>query len=286
MSLNVILFPGQGSQFQGMGAELFQEFPETVAIANNVLGYDIAEICLNNPNNLLNQTNHTQPALFLVNYLTYQKYLKTNPAKPSYFLGHSLGEFNALNAAGVFDFETGLRIVQKRGELMLSINGTGMAAILGSELEDLKTLLETNFPTLDIANINTQTQIVISGPLDVLDTAADFIEEEGLGYIPLKVSGAFHSRYMTPIKTNFKTYIEGMAINTCQTPVVSNYTATLYPEDSNGILANMVNQIDGSVKWLQSIEFVLSKSECTFTEVGPGEVLTNVLKKIKSNLVS
>ena len=125
MPLNIILFPGQGSQFQGMGADLFKEFPETVAMANDVLGYDVAELCKSNPDNLLNQTNYTQPALFLVNYLTYQNYLKSNTV-PDYFLGHSLGEFNALNAAGVFDFETGLRIVQKRGELMLSINVLGV----------------------------------------------------------------------------------------------------------------------------------------------------------------
>jgi len=285
MSINVILFPGQGSQFQGMGADLFQEFPETVAIANSVLGYTIDELCLNNTDNLLNQTNYTQPALYLVNYLTYQKYLKTNKT-PNYFLGHSLGEFNALNAAGVFDFETGLRIVQKRGELMLSINGTGMAAVLGSDYESLKAILDGNFPELDIANINTHSQIVISGPLELLENAADFIEDEGLGYIPLKVSGAFHSRYMTPVKESFKKYIESMTLEKCQVPVISNYTATLYPSDTAGILKNMVNQIDSPVKWLQSMEYVLSKGECNFTEVGPGEVLTNVLKKIKSNVVS
>ncbi len=284
MALNVILFPGQGSQSQGMGAELFKEFPETVAIANKVLGFDIAELCLNNTDNLLNQTNYTQPALFLVNYLTYQKYLKTNNP-PDYLLGHSLGEFNALNAAGVFDFETGLRIVQKRGELMLSVNGTGMAAVLGSDYESLKAILDSNFPELDIANINTHSQIVISGPLDLLDNAADFIEDEGLGYIPLKVSGAFHSRYMTPVKDSFKKYVEVMKLNPCSVPVISNYTSNVYPSDTSGILTNMVNQIDSPVKWLQSIEFIIAKGECHFTEVGPGEVLTNVLKKIKSNIV-
>ena len=185
----------------------------------------------------------------------------------------------------MFDFETGLRIVQKRGELMLSINGTGMAAVLGSDYESLKAILDSNFPELDIANINTYSQIVISGPLDLLDTAADFIEDEGLGYIPLKVSGAFHSRYMTPVKDSFKTYVETMKLNACSTPVVSNYTADLYPSAMSGVLTNMVNQIDSPVKWLQSIEFVMTKGECDFKEVGPGEVLTNVLKKIKSNIV-
>ena len=169
---------------------------------------------------------------------------------------------------------------------MLSINGTGMAAVLGSDYESLKAILDGNFPELDIANINTHSQIVISGPLELLENAADFIEDEGLGYIPLKVSGAFHSRYMTPVKESFKKYIETMTLEKCQVPVISNYTATLYPSDTAGILKNMVNQIDSPVKWLQSMEYVLSKGECNFTEVGPGEVLTNVLKKIKSNVVS
>ena len=119
-----------------------------------------------------------------------------------------------------------------------------------------------------------------------LDNAADFIEDEGLGYVPLKVSGAFHSRYMTPVKESFKKYIETMTLNLCQVPVISNYTATLYPSDTAGILKNMANQIDSPVKWLQSIEYILSQGECHITEVGPGEVLTNVLKKIKSNVVS
>jgi malonyl CoA-acyl carrier protein transacylase len=280
MLKNVIMFPGQGSQFQGMGEDLFKEFPHIVEAASRVLGYDVKELCLNNTENLLNQTNYTQPALFLTNYLTYQNYLKSNPA-PAYFLGHSLGEFNALNAAGVFDFETGLRIVQKRGELMLSIEGTGMAAIIGAEYKELKEILAIHFSDIDIANVNTGSQMVISGALNSLEKSADFFEEEGLVYIPLKVSGAFHSRHMTSVKESFKNFIESTKLNSCKIPVISNYTAAPYPDDINGILKNMVNQIDNKVKWLQSIEYVLYQGDYNFMEMGPGEVLSNILKKIK-----
>lgn len=280
MSIKIIMFPGQGSQFKGMGEDLFKEFPEAVQAASRALGYDIVELCLRDPENKLNQTSYTQPALFFVNYLTYQKYLQTNVA-PDYFIGHSLGEFNALNAAGVFNFETGLKIVQKRGELMFSITGTSMAAIVGTDYKEIKEILKNNFPDIDIANINTASQIVISGQTESLNKAADFFEDEGLVYIPLKVSGAFHSRYMTPVKDQFQAFIETMALDACATPVISNYTATVYPAERADIIKNMVNQINSPVKWLQSVEYLLYQGECDFVEVGAGEVLTSLIKKIK-----
>lgn len=285
MSKKVVLFSGQGSQAQGMGAELFKEYPDVVMIANDVLGYDITDICLNNPDNKLHQTSYTQPALYVVNYLKYQHYLRDNTI-PDYFLGHSLGEFNALCAAGAYDFKTGLSIVQKRGELMFSITGTGMAAVLGAEEAELAELLKRQFTGIDIANINTHNQVVISGPLNLLDEVADAVEEEGWGYIPLKVSGAFHSRYMTPVKETFKAFVESMPISVCNKPVVSNFTGSLYANNLQSTLSNIIHQIDNPVRWLQSIEFVMAQGECEFVEVGQGEVLTNMLKKIKANMVS
>ncbi len=280
MLLQMVMFPGQGSQFKGMGEDLFKEFPDTVKTANRILGYDIENICLNNPDNKLNQTNYTQPALFLVNYLHYQKYLQTNKF-PDYILGHSLGEFNALCASGAFDLETGLKIVQKRGELMFSIKDTSMAAIIGADYKEVKEILKNNFPDIDIANINTAAQIVISGKLESLDRAADYFEEEGFVYIPLKVSGAFHSRYMTPIVSGFQAFIETQPLKNGNIPVISNYTAQLYPTGKEGLVRNMVNQINSPVKWLQSVEYLMYQGECNFIEIGPGEVLTNVIKKIK-----
>lgn len=280
MSINIIMFPGQGSQFKGMGESLFKEFPDAVEAANRALGYDIVELCLADPDNRLNQTNYTQPALFFVNYLNYQKYLQIN-VEPDYFIGHSLGEFNALNAAGVFDFETGLKIVKKRGELMYSITGTSMAAIVGADYKEIKEILRINFPDIDIANINTASQIVISGKIESLEKAADFFEEEGLVYIPLKVSGAFHSRYMNPVKEQFHAFIETMTLNKCNVPVISNYSAALYPSGKDEIVKNMVNQLNSPIKWLQIIEYLMYQGECNFIEIGAGDVLTNITRKIK-----
>ena len=156
-----------------------------------------------------------------------------------------------------------------------------MAAIVGAEYKEVKEILLNHFPDIDVANVNTPSQMVISGPLDSLDKAADYFEEEGFVYIPLKVSGAFHSRYMNPIKAKFEEFIASMQLNKCTVPVISNYAAAPYPDDVQGILKNMVNQIDNRVKWLQGIEYVLFQGECDFVEVGPGEVLSNILKKIK-----
>ncbi len=280
MKSKVVMFPGQGSQFEGMGDGLFQTYPEIVAKANAILGFDIKNICLKNPNDDLTKTIYTQPALFLVSYLSYLNYLKENPA-PDYVLGHSLGEFNALCAAGVVDFETGLRIVKKRAELMFSISETSMAAVIGATHEEMEEHLATHFPTIDIANINTPTQIVISGPIDDLAKAVDFFEDECLTYIPLNVSGAFHSRYMTPLKMEFEKVVFEQTLHAPKIPVVANFTAEFYPNDKKGISENMVNQLDGSINWLQSVELLLETGGCTFTEVGPGQILSNMIKKIQ-----
>ncbi len=279
----VVLFPGQGSQAQGMGEDLFGKYPEIVATANRVLGYDIVDLCMLNPENRLQQTKYTQPALFVVNHLHYLQFLETNK-KPSYILGHSVGEFNALLAAGLFDFETGLKLVQKRGELMYSIPGTGMAAIIGAEYEELKAILTDKFPTIDIANINSYTQIVIAGALENLEEVADFMDEEGYSYIPLKVSGAFHSRYMTEVKEEFRNAINPANLSSISIPVISNFTAKPYNDSVAECIENMVNQLDNPIQWLQSIELVLEKEEYEFIELGPGVVLTNLVKKIKASI--
>src|SRR6516162_2607290 len=129
--MTAFLFPGQGSQRKGMGSTLFEEFQEVTARADEILGYSIKELCLHDPHQQLGQTQFTQPALYVVNALSYLKKMKDGSKVPTYLAGHSLGEYNALFAAGVFDFETGLRLVKKRGELMSQATGGGMAAVIG-----------------------------------------------------------------------------------------------------------------------------------------------------------
>ena len=173
----ICLFPGQGSQKVGMGAELFSAFSNHISIANDILGYDIREICVNNPENKLNQTRYTQPALFVTNALSYLRFLEER-STPDIVLGHSLGEFNALLAAEIFDFEEGLKIVKKRGELMGEVLNGGMAAVIGLPIEDIAKILNEQYPELDIANINAHNQIVISGSQQLIEKASETFEEE------------------------------------------------------------------------------------------------------------
>ncbi|MCM8525395.1 MAG: acyltransferase domain-containing protein, partial [Lentisphaeraceae bacterium] len=140
----VFVFPGQGSQKVGMGEELFSEFKDLVDEANSILGYSLEELCLEGPAEKLSQTEFTQPALFAINAMTYLKHLEETGQQASFTAGHSLGEYNALYAAGVFDFTTGLKLVQKRGEIMSKVQGGGMAAVLGMDPEKIKETLESS----------------------------------------------------------------------------------------------------------------------------------------------
>ena len=278
MKYEICMFPGQGSQHTGMGTELFHLFPQYVECANDILGYDIVDLCLHNNINLLQQTNYTQPALFVVNALSYLKHIQEKSI-PDIVLGHSLGEFNALFAAGVFDFEAGLQLVQKRGQLMSNCVGGGMAAVIGLFYEEVEKILLNNSLDLDIANINSASQIVISGQASTIEQAAVLFEDEFATYITLKVSGAFHSRYMKSTQQAFLTFAEKFKFNSPEKVVISNVTALPHIEGS--ILDLLVEQITKPVKWYESISYLLERGECSFVELGPGKVLTNLLKGIK-----
>lgn len=280
MKYNVCVFPGQGSQRNGMGAELFALFPEKVKMANTILGYNVEELCVSNPADLLKQTKYTQPALYVVNALSYLKYIE-DYGLPDVVLGHSLGEFNALLASGAFDFETGLKLVQKRGDSMSQIAGGSMAAVMGLGIDEVQILIERHFPDLDIANINTNTQIVISGPEQSVKQAATVFEDAYATYIPLSVSGAFHSRYMRPAQLTFKEYIKKISFEKPQLLTIANVTARPYVYDELPDL--IITQLTSPVQWLKCIEYVLQLGECDFYEIGPGKILTNMINKIKND---
>lgn len=281
-NMTTVMFPGQGSQYKGMGKDLFSVFPNEIQLANEILGFCIKTLCLEDPHQQLNNTQFTQPALYVINALSY--YLRKDRGGPiDFVIGHSLGEYNALLAAKVFDFATGLKLVKKRGELMAQAKGGAMAAVLGLTYNDLGNLLqEYDLTSITIANYNSYRQFVISGKdydmerarvaLSVISTAT---------IIPLKVSGAFHSLHMLDAEHQFAEYLEGIEFNSPTLPVIANYDAACYHPAT--IHKNLAKHLSNPVQWSRSIDYLLMQGEINFEEVGPGNVLTGLVQRIRNN---
>ncbi len=276
------LFPGQGSQFKGMGENLFSEFPDLIQLADDILGYSISTLCLHDPHEQLNQTQFTQPALYTVNALSYLKKMKDAPLQPDFCLGHSLGEYDALFAAGVFDFATGLRLVQKRGELMSKEKDGAMAAVIGMTIEEVENFLqENNSSSIAIANHNSNLQTVISGLKHDIDAIVLKCQKmTTIRVIPLKVSGAFHSHYMKPAQEKFIEFLHPFEFSTPSIPVLANVNAQSYHPAN--IKKNLTDQISTTVRWITSIQKLNNKA-MSFEEVGPGKVLSGLVNNITHN---
>ncbi|TVX92162.1 ACP S-malonyltransferase [Paenibacillus agilis] len=278
--MKAYVFPGQGSQKRGMGEGLFDEYPDMTALADSILGYSIKELCVQDPNNLLGQTQYTQPALYVVNALHYLKAIAAD-GPPNIVAGHSLGEYNALCAAGAFDFETGLRLVQRRGVLMSQASGGGMAAVIGLDEDKLRQALEDHgLDQIDIANYNNLTQIVISGPQEDILQAQQVCEAAGARLvIPLQVSGAFHSRMMTAAYNSFNAFLNEFSFGNLTIPVVSNVTAR--PYEQHQLKQHLANQITHSVRWTDTIRYLMGLGIEEYLEIGPGNVLTKLIASIR-----
>ncbi len=282
----VLMFPGQGSQVVGMGADVLDKFGELEELADTILGYSIRKLCLRDPEGLLGQTQYTQPALFVVNTLSYLWRIRRSLPHPRCTLGHSLGEYSALYAADVFDFEIGLRLVQKRGELMAKATGGAMTAVVGLTEEKLLSALEAaDLQTVSIANFNTYTQQVISGPADDVKAAEPVLKQAGAKLvIPLKVSGAFHSQAMKSAKGEFAKFLSTFTLSSPKIPVYANLTGRPYPKLESEIKTTLAEQITHQVSWVQSISAILTDfPESQFEECGSGTVLTGLLKRIRNN---
>ena len=279
---SVWVFPGQGSQRKGMGEGLFERYACETAQADEVLGYSLRALCLDDPDGALNRTEFTQPALFAVSALSFLAKRDDGATLPDVYAGHSLGEFNALFAAGAFDFATGVALVAKRGELMSKAPRGAMAAVIGPDLARVRTLLEeAGLGDVDIANINSSSQIVISGLYDDIERCQPVFAEAGARFARLNVSAAFHSRWMRDIQSQFADYIATQSLRPLQKDVISNRTARPHARDA--YLPQLIEQISRPVNWYESMSWLLSHGEVALEEVGPGTVLSGLFVKIRKD---
>ena len=282
-----LVFPGQGSQFIGMGKDFFDQFDQSKSnfdIANELLGYSISDICFNGPEDTLNQTQYTQVAIFVTSACVIDALSNFNIPVSAY-AGHSLGEITAYYAAGVLDFETALKIVVKRGELMghaaKHSDGT-MAAIIGFDQEKIDSILST-IEGVEIANYNSPVQFVISGTTNSVQKACDALKEAGAKrVVPLPVSGAFHSPLMNSAVAPFTEFLNTCSFSDATTPIILNRLATAQTS-AELLKQNLSYQIESSVKWISSIE-TMAQMTSSFIEVGPGRVLSGLIKKINREL--
>lgn len=282
--MKAYVFPGQGSQAKGMGGDLFDSYTDLVSQADKILGYSIKELCINDSNNQLALTQFTQPALYVVSCLTYLKKIKEAGKTPDVVAGHSLGEYSALFAAGVFDFITGLKIVQYRGQLMSEAKGGGMAAVIGMNKAQIeKVLTDNSLTSIDIANINAPAQIVISGLKQDIDAAKPVFEKAGASmYIPLNVSGAFHSRYMQEAGNKFAAFISQFDFSEPKIKIVANVNAQFYEKQL--VKENLYKQMISSVQWVDSVRYMISIGVKEFEEIGPGKVLAGLIQRIQREM--
>ena len=282
----VFLFPGQGSQKVGMGSDLFDRFPQQVSEADAILGYSIRELCLEDPREELSKTQFTQPALYTVNALSFLALMEAGESKPDYCLGHSLGEYDALFASECFSFGDGLKLVKRRGELMAEAPVGAMIAVLKMPIERIQEILdEHGLDLVDVANLNSPGQVVLSGPVEAIESADKVLSEAKARVIRLNVSGAFHSRLMKGPQDQFRDAVDAMNFSAPQIPVISNVEAEPYSEGQVGEL--LIRQLASSVRWTESIAWILTRDpEAEFVEVGPGKVLTGLARQIKAGFQS
>ena len=281
------LFAGQGSQYVGMGKDLYETFPESKLIfdqADKVLGFDLTKRCFEGPAELLKATVISQPAILTVSIAAYEAFKARTDKKPSFVAGLSLGEYTALIAAGSLPFESGLRLIRRRAEIMddASRKHPGkMAAVLELPIDKIKDICLQSHA--EIANINAPGQTVISGTVEAMDKARALCAEAGAKrVIELEVSGGFHSSLMFEASVALKMFLNNIPMFPPLIPVISNYTA-LPQNKVTQIQENLVYQMRSSVRWEDSMRFILSQGVTEFFEFGPGKVLKGLMRRIDSN---
>jgi [acyl-carrier-protein] S-malonyltransferase len=278
------VFPGQGSQFVGMGLDLYQNHDQAkkrFELADSILGFEISKIMFEGTMEELTRTDVTQPAIFIHSVIAYEV---SGMENPDMVAGHSLGEFSALVANGSLSFEEGLKLVSLRAREMqkaCEINPSTMAAVLGLDNDTVDAVCASVEGAVVVpANYNCPGQLVISGSFEGIEVATEKLKEAGAKRVlPLKVGGAFHSPLMEPARIELQKAIEALTFNTPICPIYQNATAMPSAEPQT-IKNNLITQLTAPVKWTQSVEHMSKDGATEFVEFGPGQVLTGLIKKI------
>ena len=281
-----ILFPGQGSQFVGMGKEFLDSDPaaaELMAMAESVSGFPLLRLCIEGPLEELTRAVHLQPALTVINLICWQA-LSQAGIGADFFAGHSLGEYSALCGAGILSPEDTMTLVTERGRLMEREgrkNPGGMLAVIGLVYDEVEELIAglRKEGVITAANHNAEKQVVISGEHTVLEKAASLVSQQGGRAIPLNVSVANHSPLVADAVPDFERFMERIDFRTPATPVLFNVTAE-QENDTGNIRRMMANQIASRVRWFEIIRNLLAADVRVFIEVGPKTVLSGLLRKI------
>ncbi|MFC1538538.1 ACP S-malonyltransferase [Candidatus Latescibacterota bacterium] len=287
MIISAFIYPGQGSQTLGMGKSVWETFEEAGKIfdkASEIAGYDMRSLCADGPIEKLSSTLYTQPALFTVE-AAITEVLKAHSITPSVVAGHSLGEFGAWYAAGVFGFEDGFHLVSERGRIMDNADPEGkgtMTAIIGLDSNTVREVCESVNGIVVVANYNSPQQVVISGEKSAVSTAGELLDERGAKrVVPLNVSGAFHSPLMNDAKEAFVSVVENTPITDAQIPVYSNVTASKITYAVT-IKEIMVKQLTSSVRWTETILNMIDDGIMQAYEIGSGNVLAGLTKRINA----
>ena len=285
-----VIFPGQGSQSVGMAKELYNKF-ETFKInfkkADDILNYQLSKIILEGPDDKLNLTENTQPAIFLISYSIFQvikNEFEINLNEAKYFAGHSLGEYTALTCSGVLSFENTIKILKLRGKAMQEAvpkGEGGMIAVLGSELEILEDIInkKKNEFKCFIANDNSNGQIVLSGTMSNIEKLSIYLNSLNIKNIKLSVSAPFHCELMKTATELMRNELAKIVFKDFQTALISNVTAQEI-NDSSLICDLLIRQIESRVRWRESINYMIKNGVNNFIEIGPGKVLSGLVKRI------
>ena len=285
------VFAGQGAQIPGMGKDFAEADAEVMGFfdkANAVLGFDLKKICFEGPAEELTKSNVCQPAIFVTSYAAYATLRKKKAVDFDCAAGLSLGEWGALCAAGVLDFDSTLKVLEARGRFMqeaCEATPSGMIAIVGATPDQLKALCEKTGCT--VANINSAAQQVLSGSKDAIVSAATVAKEFGIKRaMPLATAGGFHSPFMAPAREKLAPVLDGITFGIPKFPVLSNVTGKPHASDPGAIRAAMLEQVTGTTNWAADVEAAKALGVTTFVEFGPGKVLSGLIKKIDAALVT